>query len=168
MTHFTPFGWLTLALFTGVLAAVGQVIAKGAGQAGVPPYALIGIVGGVWFTCSVVFMALGSAMGERVGLPPILSLKGAMALGSGFLLAVVLAGAIFWVENLARFDAINKAPIALVLLGVELSAAITALTLEYVLSWHRGQPITMSWQEVGGFVLAAASLTMFAMAPPRT
>ena len=40
--EFTPFNWVTLALFSGVLAGAGQVLAKFSGQNGMPPYVLIG------------------------------------------------------------------------------------------------------------------------------
>ena len=167
MQHFTPFSWITLSIFTGVMAGFGQILAKDSGQAGMPPYVLIGIVGVMWAGSSLVFMALGPGL-TKAGLPPIMSFAQVARLGTWVLAAVVLAGFIFWVENLSRFDAINKAPfITYVLVVVELSAGISALVVEVTVRWWQGRPISFSIYEMGGVLLAAASIALFAMSPAR-
>jgi|SRR3989338_5651860 len=167
MGHFTPFSWVALSIFAGILAGIGQVIAKTAGQAGMPPYVLIGIVGFVWASCSASFLFFGEAGARQAGLSlPIMSVEQVRNLALVAFVAVLAAGLIFWVENLARFDALNKAPaVVLVLVAIELSAALAAILFDYGVMWYRDKLVWPSRYECGGFIFGIGAIILFTLAP---
>ena len=164
--HFTPLRWQTLCLIGGALAAVGQLIGKDVGPV-MPPYVLTGIVGFVWVACSVVYMSLGRTW-DSLRFPKTMSLGAMFGLGATVLLPVFVAGFMFWVENLSRFDAINKAPyLGYVLVAIPVANAIFALSIESVQKLRRGEPASIGRNELLGLLFAAASIALFAIAPAR-
>lgn len=168
MQHFTSYHWATLAIFAGVLAGIGQVICKSAGQAGIPPYTLIGIIGFVWLSSTIIFMTLGPQAGH-VGLPmlPIMPFEKLWGL-KPIIGLILVAGFIFWLENLARFDAINKAPLIVYVLAiVEISALVSCLLLDIAIYKWKGKVLSISAYEYAGMAFAIASITFFILAPKR-
>lgn len=162
--YFTPYSWVTLAIFSGVLAGAGQVFAKFSGQNGMPPYLLVGIVGFVWFVASVIFMATGSITHRAFGLSNIMTFRQVLTLGTLVIISVLIAGALFWVENLARFDAINKAPyISFVLMIIELTAGVTALLLDLAYQASRGTFALPNLYQLVGVWLAILAIVFFTL-----
>jgi hypothetical protein len=162
VTHFTPFSWLTLALFAGTLAGIGQVIAKFPGQHGMTPYVLIGTIGLVWAMCSIA-MVLGGNFIHRQGGPEIMTVQQIFQLAPLVILAAIAAALLFWIENLARFDAINKAPyITMVLVVIEISAGIAALAGDIIYQLvMRGKLMPINRYYVLGILFAVATIVMF-------
>ena len=158
MQHLTPFHWLLLCGFTGLMGALGQLLCKDAGKT-MPPYVIIGLIGVMWALPPVVLMGVGPS---SIGVHAVMSLGQAASLGMAVIGPVLVVGFLFWLDNLARFDAINKASyVAYVLVLLELSAMATAFLLEIGWKAVNGQPFGISWYDAGGVALAFISLLFF-------
>lgn len=162
---FIPLNWVALAVITGVLSGLGNLLYKESAGPAMPPYVFAGIIGFVWMVCSAVFIGKRS-MWKQMGLRlPVLSFRETMSFGPVVILSLLFAGLLTWVANLARFDAINKAPyVGYTFLVIPIAACVVALVLEASIKGLRGKKVAVSLYEVGGIVLAAGALALFATA----
>ncbi|MDO8514597.1 MAG: hypothetical protein Q7S50_03580 [bacterium] len=160
---FIPLNWITLAIITGVLSGLGGIFYKE--DPAMPSYVFTGIIGAVWVVCSVAFIG-GRAVWNGVGLRlNILSFREAKAFGPVVFGSLIVAGLLTWGANVGRFSAIDKAPlVGYVYLFFPIAAGASALILEGLVKWLRGNRFAISWYEIGGIVFAIASLVFFTMA----
>jgi len=165
--HFTRFGWVPLAAFAGVIAGLGQLVAKSTGQAGVSPVTFVGVVGLVWVACSVAFIAAGPLWG-RFRFPPTTTMREVVQTGRGTIALMLLVGWMTAAGNIAKFDAIMyKAPlIGFVLVVAPVSVFVTSFFLEFSirvykrLRYHEGS-LDVDRNDVFGVVSAFVALSLF-------
>ncbi len=149
--------WVILCLLGGAFDGLGQLLCKRAWAP--PPYVIVGTLGIMWFVCPLLLMTLGPA---HVGGLAIMTLGQVAALGAGALVPAVLVGGMFWVDNLTRFDANNKAPfVGYVLVLVEISAMVTAFLLEVLIKSYRGGSVMITLGQVLGTLCALAAIGFF-------
>lgn len=149
--------WVLLCLLGGAVDVLGQLLCKRAWAP--PPYIIVGALGIMWFVCPLLLMTLGPA---HVGGLAIMTLGKAAALSVGALMPAVLVGIMFWVDNLTRFDANNKAPfVGYVIALVGISEMTTAFLLEFLIKSYRGESVVITLGQVLGTFCALASIAFF-------
>ena len=149
--------WVLLCLLGGAVDGLGQLLCKRAWAP--PPYVIVGTLGIMWFVCPLLLMTVGPA---QFGGLAIMTLGQATALGIGALMPAVLVGIMFWVDNLTRFDANNKAPfVGYVVVLVEISAMATAFLLELLIKSYRGELVMVSLGQIFGALCAFAAIGFF-------
>ncbi|MBI4065858.1 hypothetical protein HY412_01535 [Candidatus Kaiserbacteria bacterium] len=166
---FIPLSWVTLAVITGVLSALGNLLYKESAGSAMPPYVFAGIIGFVWVACSVVFIGKRQTW-RRIGLRlPVLSFRETTNFGPVVIFSLLLAGVLTWLANLARFDAVNKAPfVGYTFLIIPIAACVVALVLEICVKWFQGKDVAISQYEIGGIILATWAIALFAISTVPT